>query len=194
MQEVPADSENFPWYMTDSIAVLEDSYSEVVVNVIDLALNWQLFSDVGRPRSFVNVMSTNSTLDPERRRHSYLKGIPLCSDRVKLFWGGGGGGGGLIFETNCIFEYKPSPHFRLDVVYKMGGRINGTLRYNHNHPVACIHSSSAANATFKKNSALSSNQGLALYSQVQYPPVAMARLTPNQLFMSIYYIGINSKP
>ena len=44
------------------------------------------------------------------------------SDHVKLW-------GGLIFETNCIFEYKPSPHFRLDVVYKMGGRINGTLRY-----------------------------------------------------------------
>ena len=44
------------------------------------------------------------------------------SDRVKL-WGGGGGGGGLIFETNCIFEYTPSPHFRLDVVYKMGGGV-----------------------------------------------------------------------
>ena len=43
------------------------------------------------------------------------------SDRVKLFFLAGGGGGGLIFETNCIFEYKPSPHFRLDVVYKMGG-------------------------------------------------------------------------
>ena len=64
VQEVLADSGNFPWYMTDSIAVLEDSYTEVVANVIDLALNWQLFSDVGRPRSFVNVMSTNSTLDP----------------------------------------------------------------------------------------------------------------------------------
>ena len=50
VQEIPADSGNFPWYMTDSVAVLEDSYSEVVVNVIDLALNWQLFSDVGRPR------------------------------------------------------------------------------------------------------------------------------------------------
>ena len=49
------------------------------------------------------------------------------SGRVDLFLGGGGGG--LIFETNCIFEYKPSPHFRLDVVYKMGGRINGTLWY-----------------------------------------------------------------
>jgi len=51
---------------TDSIAVLEDSYTTVVVNVIDLALNWPLFSDVGTggPRSFVNVMSTNSTLDP----------------------------------------------------------------------------------------------------------------------------------
>ena len=55
---------NFPWYMTDSIAVLEDSYSKVVVNVIDLALNWQLFSHVGRPRSFVNEMSMNGTLDP----------------------------------------------------------------------------------------------------------------------------------
>ena len=47
VQEVPADSGNFPWYMTDSTAVLEDSYSEVVVNVIDLALNWQLFSRAG---------------------------------------------------------------------------------------------------------------------------------------------------
>ena len=64
VQEVPADSGNFLRYMTDSTAVLEDSYSEVVVNVIDLALNWQLFSDVGRPRSFVNVMSMNSTLNP----------------------------------------------------------------------------------------------------------------------------------
>ena len=36
--------------MTDSVAVLEDSYSKVVVDVIDLALNWQLFSDVGGPR------------------------------------------------------------------------------------------------------------------------------------------------
>ena len=45
------------------------------------------------------------------------------SDRVKL--GGGGGGGGLIYETNYIFEYKPSPHFRLDVVYKMGGVLMG---------------------------------------------------------------------
>ena len=34
VQEVPADSGNFPWYMTDSTAVLEDSYSEVVMNVI----------------------------------------------------------------------------------------------------------------------------------------------------------------
>ena len=64
VQEVPADSGNFPWYMTDSTAVLEDSYSEGVVTVIALTLDWQLFSDVGRPRSFVNVMSANSTLDP----------------------------------------------------------------------------------------------------------------------------------
>ena len=93
--------------MTDSIAVLEDSYSEVVVNVIDLALNWQLFSDVGRPRSFVNVMSTNSTLDPERRRHSYLKGIPLCSDRVKLFFLGGGGG--LYSRLIAYSNISPPP-------------------------------------------------------------------------------------
>ena len=56
VQEVPADSGNLPWCIPDSIAVLEDSYSKVVVNVvivrfiiydvIDLALNWQLFSDV----------------------------------------------------------------------------------------------------------------------------------------------------
>ena len=54
-----------------------------------------------------------------------------------FFWGGGGGG--LIVETNCILEYKPPPPhpppppptFRQDVVirYKMGGCINGTLRY-----------------------------------------------------------------
>jgi len=50
--------------MADSTAVLEDSYSEVIVNVIDFVLNWQFFSDVERPQSFVNVMSTNSTLDP----------------------------------------------------------------------------------------------------------------------------------
>ena len=40
------------------------------------------------------------------------------------------GGGGLIVETNCILEYKPPPpDFRQHVVYKVGGRINGTLRY-----------------------------------------------------------------
>jgi len=49
VQDIQADLGNFPWYMTDSIAVVEDSYSEVVVNVIDLALNWQFFSDVGKP-------------------------------------------------------------------------------------------------------------------------------------------------
>jgi len=46
VQEVLADSGNFPWYMTDSIAVLEDSYSEVVVNVIDLALNSDMASSM----------------------------------------------------------------------------------------------------------------------------------------------------
>ena len=38
-----------------TLLVLEDSYSEVIVNVIDLALNWQLFSDVGRPREKCEV-------------------------------------------------------------------------------------------------------------------------------------------
>ena len=33
VQEVPADSGNFPWYMTDSTAIREDSYSEVVVKL-----------------------------------------------------------------------------------------------------------------------------------------------------------------
>ena len=46
LQELPGDSGNFPWYVTDSIAAIEDGYSEVVVNVIDFALNWQLFSAV----------------------------------------------------------------------------------------------------------------------------------------------------
>ena len=46
LQELPGDSGNFPWYVTDSIVAVEDSYSEVVVNVIDFALNWQLFSAV----------------------------------------------------------------------------------------------------------------------------------------------------
>ena len=83
VQEIPADSGNFPWYMTDSVAVLEDSYSEVVVNVIDLALNWQLFSDVGRPRTVFLC------------KHELWK-CPNCvhSTCVKSFWGRGGGGGG----------------------------------------------------------------------------------------------------
>ena len=42
LQEIPG---NVPWYMPDSIAVLEDRYSEVVVNVMAA-----LLADVGRPR------------------------------------------------------------------------------------------------------------------------------------------------
>ena len=41
LQEIPG---NVPSYMPGSIAVLEDRYSEVVVNVMDLVLKWQLFS------------------------------------------------------------------------------------------------------------------------------------------------------
>ena len=44
--------------------------------------------------------------------------------------------GGLILETNCIFEYKPSPHFRLDVVYKMGGVLTGHYAYGTSRPRA----------------------------------------------------------
>ena len=36
---------------------------------------------------------------------------------------------GRIIETNCVLENTPPPLFGLDVVYKIGGRINGTLRY-----------------------------------------------------------------
>ena len=43
------------WFMTDSIVVLEDGYSEVVVNVMALSL----LADVGRP----HMMTTNSTGD-----------------------------------------------------------------------------------------------------------------------------------
>jgi len=35
------------------------------------------------------------------------------------------GGGGDILETNCKFEYKPLSHFRLDVLYKIGGVLMG---------------------------------------------------------------------
>jgi len=42
LQEIPG---NVPWYMPGSIAVLEDRYSEVVMNVMAA-----LLADVGRPR------------------------------------------------------------------------------------------------------------------------------------------------
>ena len=41
---------------------------------------------------------------------------------------------GLIVETNCIFEYKPPPHFWHKVVWKRGGgggRIIEYIRYMH---------------------------------------------------------------
>jgi len=49
LQEIPAESGNFLWYMTDSVAILQDSYSGVVMNIMDLTLNLQLFSNEGRP-------------------------------------------------------------------------------------------------------------------------------------------------
>jgi len=75
------------------------------VNIIDLMLNWQLFSDIRRPRSFVNVTVTVFLCEHE------LWKCTECSRKTSV------GGGGLILETNCIFEYKPPLHSRLDVVY-----------------------------------------------------------------------------
>ena len=89
--------------MTYGIAVVEDCYSEVIVNVIDLALNWQLFSNVGQPRSFVNMMSTNSTLHPVLCRmllllcpYVNMNFGSVCSTHEKL-WGGGGINGTLWY-------------------------------------------------------------------------------------------------
>jgi len=101
VQEVPADSGNLSWYMTDSIAGLDDSHSEVIMKVIDLALNWQLFPDVGRPRSFVNVTVTVFLCKHELWKCTYIE----HRARVKLW------GGGVILETNCIFKHKPPLHF-----------------------------------------------------------------------------------
>jgi len=39
-----------------------------------------------------------------------------------------GGEGGLYSRLIAYSNIRPPLHFRLDVVYKMGGRINGTLR------------------------------------------------------------------
>ena len=35
------------------------TYSEVILNIVDLTLNQQLFSDVGRPPSSVNLVNAN---------------------------------------------------------------------------------------------------------------------------------------
>ena len=57
LQEIPG---NVLWYMTDSITVLEDGYSEVVVNVMTPCVEVAaLLADVGRP----HMMTTNSTGD-----------------------------------------------------------------------------------------------------------------------------------
>ena len=39
---------------------------------------------------------------------------------------------GRIIKTNCVLKNMPPPLFGLDVVYKIGGCINGTLRYFQN--------------------------------------------------------------
>ena len=67
-------------------------------------------------------MITNSTGD-----HLYCEHEPWqCHNscvRSKKF------SRGRIVEANYILESTPPPHFGLDVVDKMGGPINGTLRY-----------------------------------------------------------------
>ena len=48
---------------------------------------------------------------------------------------------GRIIETNYVLENTPPPLFGLDVVYKIGGRINRTLRYtfrNFNSFADCL--------------------------------------------------------
>ena len=39
LQEVPTDSGNFSWHVANDHAVLQDSYSEVILNIVNLALN-----------------------------------------------------------------------------------------------------------------------------------------------------------
>ena len=103
---------NVPWFMTDSIAVLEDGYSEVVMNArVEVAA---LLADVGRP----HMMTTNSTGD--RFYFCNCEHEPWqCHKRSKTLEG----------ASNCVRENTPPPIFELDVVYKTEGRINGTLRY-----------------------------------------------------------------
>ena len=78
-QEIPG---NVPRFMTDSIAVLEDGYSEVVVNVmapqVEVAA---LLADVGRPR----MMTTNSTGDRLYFEHEPWHGSVIIV--AKLFEG-----------------------------------------------------------------------------------------------------------
>ena len=94
--------------MPGSIAVLQDRYSEVEVAA--------LLADVGD-----HGMITNSTGDRLYCEMNLGSVIIVCV-RSKNF------SRGRIVEANCILESTPPPHFGLDVVYKMGGPINGTLR------------------------------------------------------------------
>ena len=51
LQDIPADSGNFLWYMTDSIAVLEDSYSEVVMAEVAT-----LLANAGSTNSILSIL------------------------------------------------------------------------------------------------------------------------------------------
>ena len=66
---IPTDSGYFSWHVINDHAVFQDSYSEVILNIVDLTFNQSLFSDVGRPHSFVNMVTVNYALDPERCCH-----------------------------------------------------------------------------------------------------------------------------
>ena len=101
--------------MTDSIAVLEDGHQrrrrECYGPRVEVAA---LIADVGRPR----MMTTNSTGD----RLYFVTNLGSVINVANFLRG-------RIIETNCILENTPPPLFGLNVVYKIGGRINGTLRY-----------------------------------------------------------------
>ena len=67
LQEVPADFE----YFLCHDAVLQDSYSEVALNIVDLMLNWQLFSDAGSPQLKLSKHGDYKHV-PERHCHRQL--------------------------------------------------------------------------------------------------------------------------
>ena len=84
LQEIPG---NVTWYMTDSIAVLEDGYSEVIVNVLALVLKWQLFSQMKRDHTWwpPTVLAIVRTFVTVNMNLGSVIIVWVCSN---TFWGG----------------------------------------------------------------------------------------------------------